>query len=175
MGLSGESKKENVSTYQLLLEIARDLNTLAKDPKELEKTINESYKLTDAEDAKAQEALKNIEKNQKLVAQNNAILTDTKDQVESLKRLQKESDETLGEISRIQAELNKRDNALKSERQEFSILQSKLEADRAALKEAQDDLDKQRQEFKEQTKEFDAYKASLEAKAEQLRSITEGL
>src|SRR5690348_7890965 len=57
-----KSDKGNISTYQLLLDIAQNLSTLIKDPKALSKAAEDAYALDEAYEQKAKDAYADIAK-----------------------------------------------------------------------------------------------------------------
>lgn len=175
MALSRRPKQEagQLAIYQLLLEIAQSLNSLASDPEALQRSANNAYKLEDEAAQKAKSAYGDIEKanlakqdaEKKMLVADDMVQKAEKAKLEAAKLLDLATIERK-RMSNVDAELGAR--ALKLHDKEVDIKDRE-----AKLIVAQDKLDKQLKSIEAKQAELHDLDISLKIKAEKLRSIVD--
>lgn len=146
MGLS-KTDQPDITTYQLLIEIAQGLATLQSDPKALEDAAKRAYALPDAEQAKALKAREDIARYESFINQN--------------ERQKQEIVQGLADISKQKANL---------EAQERKIASSKiaLNNDVSAFEQTKKDTLALADDIKAREKSYDDRMAALARKEDQL-------
>lgn len=163
--------KGEITTYQLLLEIAQGLSTLISDPKALSKAANDAYELDLEAKQKAKEAYADITKAN--LAKEEAVK-----QQELAAKIIADANKAKVDANALVESINKERKRLSDRDVEQGALALKLSHQEIDLKDretkllaAQNNLQKQLDALAVKQREFNESNAALKEKAEKLRSI----
>lgn len=171
MSLSNLNARETVTAYQLLLEIADGLKTLAANPKVLKEQIELAYSLPAELQAKSDEARKQIDANQKLVSEQKKDLAEINDKLIIIDEQRKSVDKILADIDTRNIELEKRKRLLEQGESDLHSSQKELATDRATLEAEKTANLEFRTSLNDREKAISLIEADLKQRAEQIGAI----
>ncbi len=141
MSLSG-NKPTEIATYQILLELVQLLAALQSDPKALEKAAKNAYGLADAEQAKADEARKDIAKYQDLINQNDRQKQEISNQLADLEKQKTAFQTQVTSLSTQKADLAQKEADFSETKRNILALADETKTLNARLDKRSADLDK---------------------------------
>jgi chromosome segregation ATPase len=155
MGLSRTAlNKGDISTFQLLLEIAEGLSVLSSDPKALANAAKEAYALSDAEEAKATAA-------KSLIAQSDAAVAEAKKQ-------QSIADEMTAEATKAKSSVDSLMDSIRKEQARLATVDAEQGKKFLEISEAKADLERRERELDAGIKKLAAERENLEKRAVQV-------
>ena len=176
MGLTKEDKSGNsISTYRVLLEIAKWLSDLQGDPKTLDKIIKDSYALNDEEEKKYNTALENIGYYESLVAANKQQIRDIEAANKQLDLKAKEIRGNADILNVKETDLNKFKRLLEDRESQLNIASSNLDKKKLELDNLSQSIIDDRKKFDSEKEEFSKFEQKLKETANKLRAETAGL
>lgn len=173
MGLSRDGN--SITTYQVLLDIATNLQELVSNPKALEEAAALSYALPEFEQKKAAEA-------KDAIAKNSGILSDIEKANAKLLETKKQADDATAKslaaanaLSEKEADLASREQALRDAAKRQNEAVATIAASNAALVKREDALAKAEADLAKKIEEISIYEDSLKTRAAQFKELTAGL
>lgn len=171
MSLSNNpSPKEVVTTYQALLDMAIGLKALSANPN-LEQLAKDAYSLSESEQARADAARADIQKNQDLIAQQKQLAADLVDEQDNLDLRTTQINDALAVIESKNADLSKRESALKSSASDLSSRENDLSKAQNKLDQDQAKLDQDQQNLSDAQTKLAADQTALKVKSDQLKAL----
>lgn len=172
MGLSNiTNPKEQVSTYQVLLEISQRLAELSSDPKALDKAIQSAYSLTDSEKLKAEEARSDIFKNQKLIDEQKVRAADLEAEQDNIDLRKSELEKFSKTLNERDTQQNSHENKLNEKSRELEQLQKDIARGQSDLQAGIENLEQNKSKLKADRELFEQDKADLKAREDKLKAL----
>lgn len=173
MSLSG-NKIIDITTAQLLLEIAQSLATLQSDPDALDKAAKAAYALPDAEQAKAIEARAQIAKYQDFINQNDRQKQDIQTSLAEIAKKEANLEAQERKIANQKIDFNSTVAAFESTKQDILALDQSNKAKEKSYDQRKADLDRREDSLSERQAKIEQSEADMASRLEQMRLLAGG-
>ena len=163
--------KQNPNDVKSLLEIAKSLAGILDDSKGFQKAVKDAYSISEAEQAKADEARNLISTYADKVAALKQAEADNDDFKKALEQDAKNLKSMQVDLDKKEIEYNKRDIVLKQSEREFAGTKKDLEDRETKLQNAVKQLEIDSDKLDTREKEIEEKEEALRIKAEKLRGV----
>lgn len=178
MGLS-RIDEPLVTTYQVIIELARGLKALADDPKALEKAAKDAYALPEEEQRKADEARQKIAEYTTLLSQNKtkiaeyeSLIKHNDEQIDYLEQQQKSLKDQQDKLTATEVSIDKKTRSLNEREAAFAQV---IEQRTKAMDDAMAKTEEERLLVIKSRKEADAALEEIKQTQKKIRELAGGL